>query len=228
MSGISQLSQLQYLVRDSLFEIGGGYVPLPDGELRFDGDRPGPSWNAHGYFSCKIWMLDDGRASKRRLWKRRWLLAGTTQTRHSRPPDVLPGIRFCTLIVSLKLWAWLDAKVGLHNYAEFRPELQDCGSRRSLQRWLRKLLPSAMDIQQAIRLAVIKRCEPRPLERIFPGGLDPPLRVDRKRWQDGSLVGSLWTALAMLFGTSSDMKLHVATLLAEARRRCEGTENNSM
>ena len=96
MSGISQLSQLQYLVRDSLFEIGGGYVRLPNGELRFDGERPGPGWNAHGHFSCKIWMLDDGQASKRRLWKRRWLLAGTTRTRHSRPPDVLPGIRFCT------------------------------------------------------------------------------------------------------------------------------------
>lgn len=173
-------------------------------------------------------MLADGRPVQRRLWKRRWLLVGSTQTCHSRPPDVLPGMRFCTLVVTLKLWAWLDANVGLHQYAELVEGLSECGSRRSVQRWLRRLLPHAMDIQQAIRLAVINRCEPRPLERIFPCGLDPPLRVQRKRWCDVRSVGSLWTAFAMLLGASCDLKIPCATLLAEARRRCDRIENASM
>ncbi len=228
MSGISQPSQLQHLIRDSLFEVSGEYRRRPGGELQFDGDRPGPDWHAHGYFSCRVWMLADGRPLQRRLWKRRWLLVGTTRTCHSCPPDVLPGIRFCSLVVTLKLWAWLDADAGLHKYPEFVDGLRGCGSRRSVQRWLRKLLPRAMDIQQAIRLAVINRCEPRPLERIFPCGLDPPLRVHRKRWRDGSLVYPLWTALAMLFGASNDLEIPIATLLAEARGRCDRTENASM
>ena len=228
MSGICQLSQLQYLIRDSLFEVGDVYRRRPGGDLQYDGVRPGPGWHAHGYFCCLVWMLIDGRAIERRLWKRRWLLVGTTHTCHSRPPDVLPGISFCTLIIVLKLWAWIDAEVGLHKYAELLPELQGCGSRRSVQRWLRKLLPRALDIQQAIRLAVINRCEPRPLERIFPCGLDPPPRVHRKRWRDGLMVTSLWTALTMLFGASCDLKIPCATLLAEARRRCDRIENDSM
>ena len=216
MRGISEPSQLQYLIRDSLFEVSGEYRRRPGGELQYDGERPGPDWHAHGYFSCLIWMLQDGSAVQRRLWKRRWLQVESTRTCHSRPPDVLPGIRFCTLIVTLRLWAWLDADVGLHTVEG----LPGRGSRRSMQRWLRRLLPRAMDIQQAIRLAVINRSEPRPLERIFPVGLDPPQRVRRKRWKDGQMVASLWTALAMLLGASCDLKIPIATLLAEARGRC--------
>lgn len=170
-------------------------------------------------------MLKDGRLTARLLWKRRWLREGTTRTCHSRPPDVLPGIRCCTLVLVLKLWAWLDAQEGLHRYEELCPELDEVGSRRSVQRWLHKLLPRALDIQQAIRLAVINRCEPRPLERIFPCGLDPPQRVRRKRWVDGSSVCRLWTALAMLLGASRALNVYCATLLAEARRRCERTES---
>ncbi|NOZ95492.1 MAG: hypothetical protein GXP47_12265 [Acidobacteria bacterium] len=221
MSGIFQASQLQHLVRDSLFEASGEYRRRVGGELQFDGERPGPDWHAHGYFSCQVWMLQDGQPTHRRVWKRRWLRKGTTQTCHSRPPDVLPGVRFCTLVVTLQLWTWIDADVGLHKVEG----LQGCGSRRSMQRWLRRLLPHAMEIQQAVRLAVINRSEPRPLERIFPVGLDPPQRVRRKRWRNGWMVASLWTALAMLFGSSYNLQLPVAILLAEARGRCDRTES---
>jgi len=218
------VSQLRFLIRDSLALSSSVYRRRVDGELQYDGKRPGAHWHAHGYFSCQVWMLDGGRVVLVRLWKRRWLRVGTTRTCHSRPPDLLPGLRFCTLIVALKLWAWLDAEVGLHRYAEVFAALGERGSRRSVQRWLRRLSPRAMEIQQAIRLAVIERCEPRPLEWIFPTGLDPPERVRRKRWQDAKLVGRLWTALAMLFGTSSDLMISPTILLAEARRRFDRRE----
>jgi len=213
-------------VQDSLFVVLGQYRQRAGGDLQYDGARPGPDWHAHGYLSCSVWMLCNGLAVRRRLWKRRWLRVGTTHTRHSRPPDLLPGIGFCTLVLVLKLWAWIDAELGLHKYPEVQPGLASCGSRRSVQRWLAKLAPRAMEIQQAIRLAVINRCEPRPLEQIFPAGLDPPERVRRKRWKDGPVVTRLWTALAMLFVASCDLKITCATLLAEARRRCIRTENH--
>jgi hypothetical protein len=123
-------------------------------------------------------------------------------------------------LVALKLWAWLNSKAGIRTYQEVLEELEGHGSRRNVQRWLRRFQPRAMGIQQAIRLAVIERCEPRPLERIFPAGLDPPESVRRKRWQDGSMVGRLWTGLALLLGAACDLNLPVPILLAEARGRC--------
>ncbi len=101
MSGTSASSQLQELVRDSLFETGAVYVRLDNDELRYDGERPGEGWHAHGYFSCTVVMLQGGVPGARVLWKRRWIITddGGRHTCHSRPPDVLPRVRFCLLFV---------------------------------------------------------------------------------------------------------------------------------
>lgn len=221
MSGIPEQTWLRETVRDSLFAVSGVYRLKANGDLQFDGARPGVGWHAHGYFPHVAWMLRGGQCHHQRVWKRRWLQVGTTHTCHSRPPDDLPGIRFCTLVVTLKLWSWLDSTVGLHRYTESHEALEGHGSRRSVQRWLRRYGPRALEIQQAIRLAAIERCEPRPLERIFPTGLDPPERLRRKQWKGAIWVGRLWTALALLLGAAFKLKVPIPNLLAEARRRCE-------
>ncbi len=42
------------------------------------------------------------------------------------------------------------------------------------------------------------------------------------------MVGRLWTALAMLFGASCELKLPSSILLAEARRRWNDPKRDSM
>jgi hypothetical protein len=222
------LSQIRSLISNSLFEVAEIYHRRSNGDLQFDGERPGSGWHVLGYFAVTVVMLVDGNTRKVRLWKRRFRLYGTNTTCHSRPPDFLPGYRFCSLVVTLKLWAWIDSELGLHNYPEFLPSLQDCGSRRSVQRWLRRLQPQALGIQQAVRLAAIERCEPRPLERLFPAGLSPPARVCRKRWQDTKSVSRLWRALSLLFGVCTKLTIPLAIMLAEARGRFADLKTHTM
>jgi hypothetical protein len=208
--------------RDSLCRVSGLYRRRPDGDLQYDGERPGSGWHAHGYFPRWLWLLLDGAAERVRVWKRRWLLAGTTRTCHSRPPDDPPRMRSCTLVVALVLWSWLAGEAGLHGCTPVLPDLGERPCSRTAQRWLARARPNALQIQQAVRSAVIERSEPRPVERLFPRGLPPPPGLLRRRWQDPPLVASLWRALALALHGASALLLPVTLLLAEARGRWEG------
>ena len=207
--------------RDSLYAVAGVYGRRAGGDLQYDGDRPGADWHVHGYFPRGLWMLRDGRLVFRSVWKRRWKLVGTQTTCHSRPPDDPSFVHFCTLIVMLKLWAWLSSGVGLH-HREQRPDPIPRGSPRTVQRWLQRALPRSDDIQQAIRLAVIERSEPRPVERLYPRGLSPPEGLVRRGWKDPFAVTTLWRALRILFHGSEALSIPRSTLLAEARGRWSG------
>ena len=90
---------------------------------------------------------------------------------------------------------------------------------KTSQRWLHKLLPYAMNTQQAIRRAVIGRCEPRPFETLFEGDLSPPKGLERRPWKDPASVSTLWRAFAILFRGALGLDVPVAHHLAEARGR---------
>lgn len=206
---------------DSLYSVAGVYSRRVGGDLQYSGERPGPDWHVHGYFPKGLWMLREGRLVFRSVWKRRWQRIGTKTTCHSRPPDDLPFVQFCTLIVVLKLWSWLSSGVGLHHKYQ-SPDPLPAGSKRTVQRWLRRSLPRSEDIQQAIRLAVIERSEPRPVERLFPRGLSPPAELVRRPWKDPDAVVTLWRALAFTIYGEELLHTPVAVLLAEARGRWSG------
>jgi hypothetical protein len=201
------------------------YRRRPNGDLQYDGERPGPDWISHGYFCSAPLMLEDGCPRPQVVWKHRWRLAGTNHTCHSRPPDLPVGFQCCLLLVAVKLWSWLEAGHGLHTSKERFPALNDVISSRTKQRWLRRLRPHARRIEQASRLAVINESESRPLERLFPSGLAPPEKLRRKHWLDASSVCALWTALALLFGASDVLNKPLVTLLAETRRRFDALKN---
>jgi len=99
-------------VRDSLFPLSGVYVTRPDGSLQYDGPRPGGGWHGHGWLTKTIAVLADGTPSTVVLHKHRWRQAagGTTTTCHCRPPDDPGLIRFCTLIVILRVWAGIGSQ----------------------------------------------------------------------------------------------------------------------
>lgn len=209
--------QLREIANSSLFKVGQIYRRRSNGDLQFDGTRPGPGWQGHGYFPRRMWVLQDGELIRVRIWKRRW--AHPTQgTCHSRPFDEMGRISVCALVYVLALFGWLSAPCGLQNHEPLWFDLKATPSRRTLQRWLRCALPQALETQQACRLAVIERCEPRPIESLFPGGLSPP-DWSRRLWRDPPLVSSLWRAYALIFAAAVKLPLPAALLLAEARNK---------
>ncbi len=211
------LKQLREIANSSLFEVGQVYTQRSNGDLQFYGTRPGPGWQGHGYFSRRMWVLKDGELIRVRIWKHRWAHP-TKGTCHSRPLDEMGRISVCALVYVLALFGWLSAPCGLQNHEPIWFDLKSTPSRRTLQRWLRRALPQAQETQQAYRLAAIERCEPRPIESLFLGGLSPP-DWSRRPWRDPPLVTSLWRAYALILVAAVKLLLPAALLLAEARRK---------
>ena len=191
------------------------YPMEPDGRLVFRGIRPGPEWEGHGTFPRKLYTLRTGRLVRITVHKQRWRLRGTTQTCHSRPPDDIGSVWFCSLIVATSLWAWLSADEGLHRHEPALDALSERPSPRTVQRWLRRALPHADETSTALRRAVIERSEPRPMESHVGGGLSPPNR----RWGDRSAIITLRSGLFHLIEGAVALDVHVSLLLAEAHGR---------
>lgn len=191
------------------------YEIEPDGRRVFRGIRPGDEWEGHGTFPRKIFTLRDGELVRLTVHKQRWRLRGTMQTQHSRPPDDLASVWFCSLIVASSLWSWLAGDEGLHRREPMLDALADRPSSRTVQRWLRRALLHADETATALRRAVIERSEPRPMESHVGGGLSPPHR----RWGSSSAVWPLHSGLSLLYEGAVALDVHVSLLLAEARGR---------
>lgn len=183
------------------------------------GRRPGPGWHGHGYTPASPLFLLEGRLVRRRVLKRRWRNTATGATITDQPPDLLPRRRLCTLLIASLLMHMLTALVGLHSPRSCLPEL--C-SRRQMQRYLASALRHAERSQQAIRLALIERCEPRPVESLWESGLDPPEQVGRRSQHPGAPV--TWRALEMLNQGALHLQIPISHLLAEARGRWTGND----
>lgn len=212
-------------VRDSILALGGVYAPIGGGLLVYRGSRPGPEWHGHGYFARWLTMLVSGRPRKVRVYKHRWIHTATGETVHSRPPDDPRLVRFCTLIVVLRIWSWVSSSAGFHHRREMFEELENgCGSDRTVQRWTRRAMADGLAIQQAIRLSLIEESEPRPVERLFDGGLSPPDAVLNRRWKSSKNLKTLYRGYAMLLVAASKLAKHASCLLAGARRRCRNRE----
>ena len=143
---------------------------------------------------------------------------GRTHTCHSRAPNEMAQLSMGALGYVIAIFGWLQATVGLHRHTPLLEDLRQRPSSRTLQRWLKRALPNARKTQQAFRLAVIERCEPRPVETLFPRGLSPPVE-DRRPWRDLPAVSGLWQAYAFIIGASMRLSIPAAILLAEARGR---------
>ena len=126
------------------------------------------------------------------------------------------------LAVLLKLASWLLSGEGVHVYEERVPVLEAAGARRSVQRWLARLVPRAVEVQGALRTAVVERLEPQPVERLFPGGVSPPAAIRRRRWKDPDGVYRLATGLAFLVEGAGALSTSATVLLAEAQARLDG------
>ena len=202
--------------------LGEVYFRFKEG-WSFEGQRPsecnrcGPSqFHAHGYFCRFLLTLRDGKLELVVVWKPRWKCTGCEHTVSSNPPDVVPYRHICTLVIVALLWSYLTAEGGVHRCLPER--LQDCISVRQLACILVAAAARSLETQQIIREVVLEIQEPRPMESLFPDGLDPPeALVRRTRHQEG--YSQLWRALALVIATSSQHLIPIARLLAWARRR---------
>lgn len=190
------------------------YAVEADGRRVYRGVRPGEAWVGHGTFPRMLFTLAGGELVRIVVHKQRWRLQGTTQTCHSRPPDDLASVWFCSLIVASSLWGWLAGDEGLHRHEPVVDALAKRPSTRTLQRWMRRALLHADETATALRRAVIERSEPRPMESHVGGGLSPP-----KRWAGPSAAWPLHSGLSLLYEGAVALDVHVSLLLAEARGR---------
>lgn len=212
-------------VRDSLFVAAGVYTVLGDGVLVYSGIRPGADWHGHGFFPKTLTMLRNGMPRKVKLLKHRWKDTVSGITAHDRPREDPVFVRFCSLVVFLRVWAVISSEKGFHNREELFEGLESgCGSDRTVQRWTARCMENAMLIQQAIRLVIIEEVEPRPVESLFVGGLSPPHDVAQRRWKSPQNFNSLYRGYAMLLVTANKLATHASFLLAGARRRWPGPE----
>ena len=216
MDGTPSPEELREAASSSLFLMGRIYARRRNGDLQFFGTRPGSGWQGNGYFARNLVVLDAGRLRRVRLWKHRWWHP-TEGSCHSRPPDEVDRLSVCLLVYVLALFGWLSAPCGLHRHEPIFEDFQVTPSRRTLQRWLQRALPAALETQQTYRLAVIERCEPRPVESLFPAGLSPPEGMLQRHWLDPPLAAILWRAFALITGAAVKLRIPLALLLAEAR-----------
>jgi len=153
-----------------------------------------------------------------RVWKHRWLCLCCGRTMSTGPPDVLPYIPFCTLVVVALLWCYLDGEKGIVN--ALPPELEHTVGTRTLARYLKRAKALCLKTQQAIREVLIEQKEPRPWEECFPSGLSPPPSLT-KRHREPSSAAKLWRALAMLLQGSKTLSASPCLLMARAREKSE-------
>ena len=220
----SALETLHEFASASLYLISGVYRRRGD-DLQYDGERPGPRWHGHGYFSRWLWVLAPDGLVRVRLWKHRWKTSKANETCHSRPPDELGRISVCSLTFVLLMLGWLQASHGAARHHAVLDVLEGSVTRRTLMRWLPRASARAEESQQAMRLAVIERSEPRPVEKLFEGGLSPPDSLVQRNWRDPQAVTILWRGLTMLITGAVKLKVPAAILLAEARGRSATPQN---
>jgi len=174
----------------------------------------------HGHGRYKRWVktMKDFALRVVRVWKHRWLCLCCGRTMNTGPPDVLPYIPLCTLVIVMLLWRYLNGETGTHN--AFPQELEHSVGARTLARYIKRAKALCLKTQQAIREVLIEQKEPGPWEECFHSGLSPPPSLT-KRHREPSPASMLWRALSMLLYGSKTLSASPCLLMARAREKSE-------
>jgi len=176
-------------------------------------------YHVHGSFLRWLVTLVGRRIERVRLRKPRFKCLICTHTFSVHPPEGLSYQRYCNLLIVLFLWSYLAGTAGMHRVlpAEFSEDV----SPRTVSRHLKLAKAKAVETQQFIREALIEKMEPRPIEEIFCGGLDPPESLLKKQRAEPEKASTLWRALAMLRKGARSLNEDPRTLLAWANQRSQ-------
>ncbi len=175
-------------------------------------------FHAHGRYKRWVKTMKELALTVVQVWKHRWLCLCCGRTMNTGPPDVLPHIPLCPLVIVTLLWGYLNGEKGTHN--AFPSELEHSVGARTLARYLKRAKALCLKTQQAIREVLIEQKEPRPWEECFQKGLSPPESLI-KRHREPSPAAKLWRALAMLLQGSQALSASPCLLMARAREKSE-------
>lgn len=176
------------------------------------------SFHAHGRYKRWLKTMRNWVVTRVQIWKHRWLCLCCGRTMSTGPPDVLPHISLCTLVIVALLWSYLDGEKGIHTCIP--EELDTAVTPRTLARYLKRAKAVCLKTQQAIREVLIQQKEPRPWEECFKSGLSPPESLI-KRHRKPSPAGMLWRALAMLLKGSQTLSISPCLLMARAKEKAK-------
>ena len=204
---------------DLFFRHQGAYSCVPKRPMICDKcSSDSGSFHAHGRYKRWLKTMKDWVLTRVLVWKHRWLCLCCGRTMNTGPPDVLPYVPLCTLVMLIVLWSYLDGGRGLRNCIP--GQLSNDTTARSVARYLKRAKKACMKTQQSIREVLMEIKEPRPGEECFFSGLSPPRSLlDRHR--DPSQVTILWRALAMLLLGSETLSASPCLLMARARKKAE-------
>jgi hypothetical protein len=206
-------------VSDLFFQHRGAYSFAPRRPCVCDKClSPSGSFHAHGRYRRWVKTIRKFALTSVRVWKHRWLCLCCGRTMSTGPPDVLPHIPLCTLVVVVLLWSYLDGEKGTHN--AFPEELEHSVGARTLARYLKRAKALCLKTQQAIREVLIEQKEPRPWEECFQRGLSPPQSLVH-RHREPSPAAKLWRALSMLLQGSQVLSVSPCLLMARAKEKAE-------
>ena len=205
---------------DLFFRHQGAYSCVPERPMICDKCySDSGSFHAHGRYKRWLKTMKNWVLTRVRVWKHRWLCLCCGRTMNTGPPDVLPYVPLCTLVIVIVLWSYLDGKRGLRNCIP--GQLSDDTTAKSVARYLKRAKSVCMKTQQAIREVLIETKEPRPWEECFFSGLSPPESLIRRHRRDPSQAIILWRALAMLLRGSETLSSSPCPLMARARKKAE-------
>jgi hypothetical protein len=184
--------------------------------------RAGGRYHSHGGFLRWLRTWVDGRMRRIRLRKPRFLCLTCQKTFSQNPPDVLPYKRHSSFLIVVCMWSALVSSAGIHRCLP--GAVSEDISVRTVARHVKAARAVAGETQQFIREVLIRKMEPRPVEDLFPGGLDPPATLRRKRFTEPDTAWTLWRALHMLRQGADVLSIDPRTLLAWAQESEHGKE----
>ena len=201
-------------VSDQVFKHKGGYACQQERPGLCDKcDSSSGRFHAHGRYQRSLNTLRNWSLVTVRIWIERWLCLCCGRTMINPPPDVIPYVPNCTLVIAALLWVYLSQANGVHNALPH--ELADAAQPRSLARYLAKAKAVAMFTQQAIREALIQIKEPEPWDEGFVYGLSPPDRHFEKFREPAQPI-ILWRAIAMVLTACKTLPTAPCLIMARA------------
>jgi hypothetical protein len=176
------------------------------------------SFHAHGRYKRWLKTIKNLTLTRVRIWRHRWLCLCCGRTMSTGPPDVVPHVPLCTMVIAVLLWAYLDGGKGIHTCI---PQgLDEAADPRTLARYLKRAIALGLKTQQAVREVLIEQKEPGPWEELFKSGLSPPESL-LNRHREPSQAAILWRALSMLHNGSKTLSANPCLLMARARQKAE-------
>jgi hypothetical protein len=171
--------------------------------------------HAHGTYPRHLITIMSGEIQQIGLCVQRWYCPVCGRTMSTPPPQVLPYVASCSLVITIILWVDLADRRGI--YSAKNEFIQFLLSEQTLQRYRRRAQAISLFTEHFIRRVVQDRMEPEPANEIMKGGLSPPeFWKGKYSTKTREELSRLWTGLWLLTQTPQTPQFYPSFILARA------------